>query len=235
MNLSLNAIASMVINSTFAGLKAKTNIPLSIDQVKDEIAALRSRLIKEQIKSGDNNYEGLYVKIPCIPLTCRDMGECCDVPSGTMALGGKVPKLFDQLISNKKAIRYAGSPNMFKPFRILSGTEYIYASNSPLIGNAPAVYFDNSENVWVFNPPTPDMDLLSVIVIPEDPNDLKNYACCAASDDDPYPVPGWMVDTITGKLINDYIRYYTMNQQQNNTQSAEEQTMRPQIQSGNNQ
>lgn len=222
MNLSLNAIASQVINSTFSGLKMVTNIPISVDQVKDEISLLRNSLIKEMIDSGQKNFEGLYVKISCIQLTCRDMAECCDEPVGSDQLGGKIPKLFDQLLTDKTGIRYAGSPDMRHPFRILTGNEYIYHKHSPLVGKSPAVYFDYNHNVWVLNPPTQDLELLTIVVIPEDPRDLQQYSCCAATDDDPYPMPGWMVDKITGKLINDYMRYYSMSQTKPNTQSPTE-------------
>jgi hypothetical protein len=222
MNLSLNAIASIVINSTFGGLKAVTNIPLSIDQVKDEISTMRNRILKQMIDAGQKNFEGLYSKIACIKLECRDMAECCEVEVGTMVLGGKLPKLFDQLMGDKTAIKYAGSPSMYQPFRILTGNEYIYHMHSPLVGNKPAAYIDYNQNVWVINPPTMDMEYLSVVVILEDPRDLQSFSCCAATDDDPYPIPSWMVDEITGKLINDYIRYYTSTQTKPNTQSPTE-------------
>ena len=151
------------------------------------------------------------------------MGECCDVDTGTYVLGGKVPKLFDSLIDNKKAIKYAGSPNMFVPFKIVTGNDYMYINHSPLSSKAPVAYFDNNKNVWVLNPPTDDMSLLSIVVIPENPKDLVEFSCCAATDDDPYPIPGWMADTITGKLVNDYIRYFNSGQiQSTNTMSAQD-------------
>lgn len=227
MNPSLNAIASIIINSTFSGLKMVTNIPLSVDQVKDEVSLLRASLIKEMIDSGQKNFEGLYVKISCIALTCRDMAECCEEPVGSFQLGGKIPKLFDQLLTEKTGIKYVGSPDMRHPYRILTGNEYLYYKHSPLIGKKPAAYLDYNLNVWILNPPTEDLELITMVVIPEDPRDLQQYSCCAAGDDDPYPMPSWMTDKITGKLINDYMRYYTMAQTKPNTQSP---TENPQVQ-----
>ncbi len=222
MNLSLNALASIVINDTFAGLKAKTNIPLSRDQVKDEITTMRSRVMEEYIRAGSLNLEGLFVPINCIPVTCEDLGGCCEVPTGTNVLRARIPKIFDLLLGNKKAIRYVGSPNRMEPWNILTGTDYLYYGQNKWLKNKPAVWFDNASNAWIFNPPTDELEYLSITAIWDDPRELEAYSCACYNDDDAYPIPGWMADRITGKLTNDYIRFFRSGQQQPNTQSAQE-------------
>jgi hypothetical protein len=229
MDFSLNQIASIVMNDVFAGLKAKTNVPLTIEQVKDEAVALRGRLMKERFDSGIKNFEGFYQEINCLSLVCTDISKCCNIDSGVKYLGAVVPKLFDLLVPSKQAVRYVGRADRFQNFNILTGNDYIDLPYQRWTSRVPSAWFDYSGMVWIFNPPTDEMDILSIIAIFDDPRSVAAYSCTCASDDDPFPIPSWMVDTITGKLIHDYLRYFRQGDAQPNTMSPLENGPQPRI------
>lgn len=210
MDISLNSIADIVINNVYAGLKAPSNYSLSRDQVIDEISLLRNRIANDLALKGGLNTQGLYQTIECLEFTCKDISECCTYESGIQVLHAKIPRLL--ALPNINPVRYVGAIAKglggVRQFKVVTGNSYIYSKYDIVTSAAPTAWFDDNSNLWIINPPTKAMKVGALTALFENPKELDQYACCTIDNDSPYPVPGYMVDMITGKLINDYLRYY---------------------------
>lgn len=218
MRLSLNAIADIIINSVYSGTKGVANISLSKDQVKDEINLARNRMILDLHRKYALETEGLYQDITCLKATKKDIRQACPVDDTAQkehkVLAVEIPRLLH--IPRMNPIKYLGNSNRQVEWKYFWGNDFIYRQYDKYAKNAPVAWVNNT-TIWLINPPDFLKKQITIQAIFENPRDLVEYNCCKASDNDPYPVPPTIVDMITGKLINDYLRYYRMQNPQANT------------------
>ena len=222
MRLSLNAIADIVINSVYSGGKGITNISLSKDQVKDEINLARNRFILQLHSQYQLDTEGLHQDITCLKATKKDIRQACPIDLGAeeehKILCVTVPKLLH--IPRMNPIKYLGNVNRQVQWKFFWGNDFIYRQYDKYAKNDPVAWV-NGQDIWLFNAPLFIKKQITLQAIFESPRDLSAYNCCKASDNDPYPVPPTIVDMITGKMINDYLRYYRLQAPQPNTGSED--------------
>ena len=218
MRLSLNAIADIIINSVYSGTKGVANISLSKDQVKDEINLARNRMILDLHRKYALETEGLYQDITCLKATKKDIRQACPVDVTAQdehkVLAVEIPRLLH--IPRMNPVKYLGNSNRQVEWKYFWGNDFIYRKYDKYAKNAPVAWINNT-TIWLINPPDFLKKQITIQAIFENPRDLSAYNCCKASDNDPYPVPPTIVDMITGKLINDYLRYYRMQNPQANT------------------
>ena len=222
MRLSLTAISDIIINSVYSGGKGITNISLSQDQVKDEVNLARNRFILQLHSQYQLDTEGLFQKITCLKATKKDIRQACPIDLGAEAdhkvLCVTIPKLLH--IPRMNSIKYLGNVNRQVEWKFFWGNDFIYRKYDKYAKNDPVAWVNGTE-IWLFNVPLFIKKQITVDAIWESPRDLSAYNCCKASDNDPYPVPPTIVDMITGKLINDYARYYRLQNMQPNTGSED--------------
>lgn len=207
---TLNAIAYAIKNNLEVGLKTTANFPFSIDQLEAEILTTRSNLL-EQLEV--NRAEGLnefYQEINCIPLDCKDFGLCCERSTKQPSLHFEAPVFM--------AHNYTGLATQTSPFNVyLSGNNsHIYQKyRSRYTAERPYVVYRLHQGVmhgFVFNPPTPNLKVISLRAIFENPYDINKYECCNFNSRvDRFPAPNFIIqqiiDTITNKWASWYYRF----------------------------
>lgn len=220
MRLSITAISDIIINSVYSGGKGIANISLSQDQVKDEVNLARNRFILNLNQNYQLNPEGLYQNITCLKATKKDIRQICPVDTTTeesnKILCVPIPKLLH--IPRMNPIKYLGNVSRQVEWKFFWGNDFFYRRYDKYAKNDPVAWVNGTE-IWLFNVPPFIKKQITLQAIFENPRDLSTYNCCKASDNDPYPVPPTIVDMITGKLINDYLRYYRLQNPQPNTGS----------------
>jgi len=218
MRLSLNSIADIIINSVYSGGKGIANISLSKDQVKDEINLARNRFILQLHGQYQLDQEGLFQDITCLKAVKKDIRKVCPIDLKAeeehKVLCVTIPKLLH--IPRLNPIKYLGNSNRQVEWKYFWGNDFIYRDTDKYAKNSPVAWV-NGNDIWLFKPPQFIKKQITIQAIFENPRDLSAFNCCEASDNDPYPVPPTIVDMITGKLINDYLRYYRLQNPQPNT------------------
>jgi len=217
---TLNQIAEIVKNNVYAGLNSPSDYNISLDQIKDEILFKRDGILKAlEMKGALGSLEELYTTVPCITLTCKPIQECCDgLKANVTALHGEIPKV--ALWLGSKSVEYVGGINWHKRFRIYIGSNIRSALSGYAMEGKPLAWI-RENGVWIFNAPR-GLDVITMKLVPQDIREAKEYGC-ECSDDDEVNMPGWMVDEIKLKLIEQFIRTYRMNQfQVPNTKSGME-------------
>ena len=207
---TLSGIAYAIKNNLEAGLNTTANFPFSIEQLEAEVLATRSNLL-EQLEA--NKAEGLsefYQEINCIPLDCEDFGLCCERSTKQPSLHFKVPVFV--------AHNYTGLATQTKPFNVyLAGNNgHIYQKyRSSYTAKRPYVVYrlyGGEMHGFVFNPPTPNLKVISLRAIFENPFDINAFDCCNYNADvDRFPAPNFIVqqiiDTMTQKWSSWYYRF----------------------------
>lgn len=206
---TLNELADIVINSVYGGLKAPANISLSKDQVKDEINLCKNRIISDFLKNKiPFDPEELYVRIP-ISFEEEDMGGGIDTdldyPTAT------IPPLM--YMSGLKTVRRVSYKDSLKPMKVVFGNVYAFSRYDKYTGKVPTAWI-NGTILRVLHPPK-NLRKADLYAIPSDPRQVYPYN--DHDDNHPFPMSADLADRVTGKLINDYLRYYRMQNPQPNT------------------
>jgi len=214
---TLNQVAEIVKNNVYAGLNSPANYNISLEQIKDEILQKRDSILKNLLLKGQlHSMEELYTSIPCVTLECKPIQECCDgLSANVTALYGALPKL--ALWLGDKSVEYVGGINLFKRFRIYVGPNIRSALSGYAMQGKPLAWFRDN-GVWIFNAPK-GIDTISLRVVVQDFREAQEYGC-ECRDEDELNMPGWMVDEIKLKLIEQYLKTYRMQYQIPNTVSG---------------
>jgi hypothetical protein len=206
---SLNEYVDIIINSVYAGLKAPSNYSLSKDQVKDEFTLMRNRAIAEYLeKKRPFNPEALYQRIP-LTLEMEDLGYGIDTDLDYPS--AKIPPLL--FLHGLKTVRRVSYKDQLQPLKIVFENSHAFSHHDKYTGNKPTVWISNNY-ARVINPPN-NLDALDIFAIAEDPRAV--YPFNGFTDDSPYPIPSFLADQISSKMIQDYLRYYVMRNPQPTT------------------
>lgn len=189
--------------------------------LKDEVINTRNRLVYEYDLKQQLLYpEQLYTEINCVPVVCKDVSECCDVDSDEKVLVAEIPELMQ--INSIPNIRYVGTIDRTTPFNLIRGNSYLYRTYAKWTSKMKAVWFRESKNQLVlynYNTKIPPK-YITVEIIPKNEQDLLKYECaCVDTDDVAFKCPDYLIDVITGKIVEQYMRQYQMGHLQANTQS----------------
>ena len=201
----------------------RSNMSMSIDQLKDDIVDERLMIIKEYALKGILPRNDLMLSINCIPVDCKDLQACSkcfpnivEIPTAHFEL----PQIL--LDFSGGAIEYIGTTDRQFSFRwsIFNSNYNIYNKYRKRNKDVPFVliYPTPNENgmydCFIFNAPL--LKNISVTAIFKDPRQLQNYDCCI--DDDNFSfINNEIKKRLTAKKIQ-YYRQLAMPNQPNNQQ-----------------
>lgn len=219
----LQEIASIIKNDVQKGLQGVGNFSFSTQQIEREVAIKRNALIKKYTANRLVNRNELKQDFNCIPVKCKDLSECCDIPIMTQtALRFELPRL-SSVFSNESPIIYIGTIDRMRPFRVYTDDMFRYHRFNRATAKKPYVWINlgvvnENDTVYgyIFNLPL--IKKISVSGIFEDPYGVVNCQCEDA-DELRFPAPEFMVDEIIQTLTYKFIQLYKPAMTVQNTQS----------------
>lgn len=186
--MTIEELASAIVNDIYSGLSGlnNSNISISLEQLEDEIVALREDIIMEWWKKGILQKDDLLTALNCVVVDCKDPVKCgpCDKiyngPAGRSELHFEIPKTVGGIGSD--ALVFVGSADRKERYRIYyNPTELAYHKYRKRGANKPYVYIEKTPNEngmydgWIFN--LPFVKTISIIGIFKDPRDLERLGC----------------------------------------------------------
>lgn len=216
--MTLLQIASLIRNQISPFI---TNANIDINMLKDEIINTRNRLVYEyELQQKLLNPEQLYTEVNCIPVVCQDISECCDIDSDEKVYVAEIPELMT--LSTIPNIRYVGGIDRNTPYVLVEGMSYLYKPYAKWTSNMKQVWYRKPKNQLIFRTDTFSIvpKYISVTIIPKNEQDLLKYECkCIDTDDVDFRCPDYLIDLITGKIVQQYMTQYQISHLQPNTQS----------------
>lgn len=186
--MTIEEIASAVVNDTYSGLSGlkNANISISLEQTEDEVVALRETLINNYWKKGILQKDDLLMALNCVVVDCKDPTKCgpCGKsysgPAGHSELHFEIPKLVGGI--GEDALAFVGSADRQVRYNVYYNPSQLKYHQYKLFGkNKPYVYIEKTPNEngnydgWIFN--LPFVKSISVIGIFKDPRDLEKLGC----------------------------------------------------------
>lgn len=172
------------MNDVYSGLSGlHHNISMSIEQLEDEIVAMRLQIIKEYQQKGLLPVSDLLLAINCIPVDCKDLERCpCGRNPKTPNAHFEIPQIITEF--GAQSIAYLGSVDRQRQFITYITPNFTnnYQQYRRRGKDRPYVYIDPTPNennmydCYVFNAPL--LQTLSIVAIFKDPRQLEGYACC---------------------------------------------------------
>jgi len=222
--MTLEQLTSAIYNNIVSGLKGtNANVPMTHEHIEDAIIAERLAIIKEYMVKGLIPRKDLLVPIPCLTLECFPIERCpvsCGVVKpGTNYLHFEIPQVI--LDFGEEAIEYIGSANRQNPFKIYTDSAFIYNKFRTRRAHKPYVWVDMAANrngkydVYVFN--TPIMKEITAVLIPKDPRQLSEFACCPDSGDYFSFFSADIEKRITEKFLRNYRQVVYLHQPSDNS------------------
>lgn len=184
-------IVSVIMNGV-TSYEGVTPVSLFEDQVAAEVDTLRSRMIDDIDKAGlfRRPFSNFVQDVELEVKRRNDQTSYIEIP-----------RLYI-LRSNVPAIAYIGSTNRNnpQPYRIMSGSQWINSKHDLFVSKIPAAVYSEQTIELKFS----SAKNVRIIGVFEDPSDLNVYGYDDSKSD--YPMPAGMIDQLTGKLIESYIR-----------------------------
>lgn len=211
--MTLNELASAVQNNIVNGLKGTDSFSHSLEQIKDEVIALRNSLVEMQAQRDAAFKPAEHAQsISCIKMECMSPEDCCHPCGKGSVLGFKHPKLL--VIKYHSPVVYLGTANHRQPFKVYLDHNYIY-HESRLFGDRKQPYAwtdlspdkDNLIRTLVFFPHEERETLIATLTaIFENPLDLRRYDCCKGID---VNIGDKMANDIISNLTARYVPLYS--------------------------
>lgn len=207
MNHSLNQVADQILNAVYAGLKGPSNFSISRMQIKDEISQMKNRFLQEMVAQTYVDPEPFRQTIPKITLTVADFSEISGYDSDRSVLHGTIPEIIH--LVNFKSVGFVTDAKREKPWKVIIGDDFLYHQYDTYSAKKPTALIQDT-NLWIFNPPIENLTNVAMRAAFENPRALNGLSGVKATDNDPYPCPGFLLDKIRTKLVNDYLRQYRL-------------------------
>lgn len=215
--MTVEELASAIENDVLSGLAGlNSNISMSLDQLQDEIIALREQIIIEWWKKGILQKDDLLMALNCVVVDCKDPTKCgpCDKcyngPAGKSEMHFEIPKTLTGIGS--EAITFVGSADRQERYRVYyNPNQLTYHKYRKRGADKPYVYIEKTPNEngnydgWIFN--LPFAKRICVIGIFKDPRDLTNYGCSAVCDNSKLDM-GSISMEIKQRLTKEKLYYY---------------------------
>lgn len=226
--MTIEQISSAIVNDLYSGLRElNSNIDVSLEQIEDEVVAMREQIIREYWLHGLLRRDDLLTALNCVVVDCKDPNKCsaCDRPysgpAGQSELHFEIPRTVDGL--GEDAIFFIGSADRQERYRVYySPTQVKYNKYRRRAKNSPYVYIEKTPNEngnydgWIFN--LPFVKTISVIGIFKDPRDLERLGCdgnCDNSNGDIGSISHEVQSRLTKEKLA-YYKQYSMPPQPNN-------------------
>lgn len=207
MDHSLNRIAQQVLNGVYAGLKQPNNFSISIEQIKDEIAQMRNRMLYDGLMSGKVDLEPYRQSVFKLPVAKKDFSGADGYSTNHKEYYAQVPELFH--VAGSKPVAWVTAMDRKYPFKVVYGNDFMYVKYDKYSKLDPTIWISDT-NLWLLNPPIANVQHISLRAVFENPRAVNGLAGMKFIDDDSYPAPIAILSEIRNKLVNDYIRQYRM-------------------------
>lgn len=208
MNQTLNEIADQILNAIYAGLKGPSNFSISRQQIKDEFSQARNKKIAELMSGNQFDPEPFRQTIHKIALTKKDFVFESGLSSTRKAHYAEIPELL-----HMKGIDPIGFVSVMDktgiPFKKIYGSDIYYALRDRHSAKAPTIWVQD-KSLWLLNPPIANIQFITFSGLLENPRALNGIAGNKFIDDDPYPIPGFVIEMIRKEMVYDYIKQYRL-------------------------
>jgi hypothetical protein len=203
MATTLNQLTYDLLNKARGGITSDDDI-LGYRQVQFWIKNTRALLIRQDIEKGRTISGNILQHIPCLDVIIADTSTCpCQIPTGCSILRTerRIPKPLE--INNRDLITRVSSIEIdARPFSFMSLARIPWTGNNKYAKKNPkAFYFDGY--IWIIN--SSPIEKITVYGVFEDPTELGNYVACDGnpcySDDDEYPISGWMIPMMQNLIV----------------------------------
>lgn len=144
----------------------------------------------------------------CVSLICVDAAECCNVKSFTTVLrtDKKIPKPLRTKDSD--SFFYVGTVDKLTAFDEITFDMFDFTLSNKYTSKTPKYVYLNGY-IYIFNPPTPTFNIISLVSVWADPRQLNEFNCAEEecyTDDSEFPMPqDWLPD-MTKSLLDLYAR-----------------------------
>lgn len=178
--MTTEELASAIILDVEAGLVGLHNNPtISLEQLEDEVVAMRELVILEWWKKGILQKGDLLTAINCINVDCKDPTKCCTTAAPS-ELHFEIPQLVTAL--GDDAIYWIGSADRKQRYKVyFTPSEVKYHKYKKRNTKQPYVYIERTPNEngmydgWIYN--LPFVKNIAVIGIFKDPRQLERIGC----------------------------------------------------------
>lgn len=209
-NMTLEEMASAIRNHVGQGLKEVDDFTYSVEQLKDEVAAMWNSLILEMSKSGIFN-----------PHYFAQPKDNIDIALGVFPLESghpskRVPYIkipMPSMTLTDSAILYLGPADLSMDFVKYYDASFNDHRYSRVIGNRPYCYVDLSGDgeghaiVYLFGIEGSSLSKMAVRIVPNDPLQIMNEDG-VFGDDEEFPAPQSIQDMIIERITRRYLIYY---------------------------
>lgn len=213
----IEKLASQIRNDVLGGLRGyHQNLSLNIDQLQDEIVALRLAILHEYFLKGIFPIKDLLMAINCIEVDCEAIERCSQcgatIEDPTMVRHFQIPQLISYY--GKNAIEYVGSSDRKNKFTIVTSlSEFNNRKYRKRGKDKPYVWIDYAPNkngmidCFLFN--APFVQQVSVVAAFKDPRQLNQYQCCSTDElNGPDTNTSFIDQLIKDKLTKEILYYY---------------------------
>lgn len=181
---------------------------ISIELLQYYIISCRARLIREDQAKGRSLSENVVQNLVCTPIISVSSSECCDIPSSCTLQRTirKIPRPIE-ILQKDLITRVAGTNMQSKGYTIIPFARVQWSGSSRWTKNTPKAFYHGGY-IYLLN--APPLDKIDVSGVFEDPRDAASFANCTGapcySDDDQFPVSGWMLSIMKDMIIKGELR-----------------------------
>lgn len=188
------------------------------DLVKFLVKNTRAALIRQDLNKAHTIDRSLIQDLGCVEVEIVDSAECCDIESECSFIRTKkpIPSLVE--LHNKTLLTRVGPiDKMGKAYEVLEyeRVPYEISSENPFTNKLLKAFMMNSKGyVYLLIPKNSKskmmIEYINIQGVFEDPEQLREYASgCSGSacysDDEPFPVKHWMINSIRDIVIQKYL------------------------------
>ncbi|MCK5019134.1 MAG: hypothetical protein KAS32_18885 [Candidatus Peribacteraceae bacterium] len=210
--MTLEQIASAIRNNVGNGLKEVGNFTYSIEQIKDEISNVRSQLILEGSKAGSLNHAFFSQRRENLDLAPGLFPEEGFDESNNTVLTVMIPKL--AMTKDDSSVLYIGPADMSLNLKVYYDFDHLKSHKyTRVLKNRPHAFIDSAQDsdgdvpVFIFNNSPVPFKVITVRAIFDDPVRILEEDGIF-SDDEEFPAPLAIQETIIDRLTIKYINYY---------------------------
>lgn len=196
---------------------------LSFNQLAFIVNYLRSVLIRREVDKQKPLSTQLQQDLGCVPVELIDAAECCNITSGCKIVRtvSELPRFVES--SDGPIIAYIGAVDKQEGYQIVPWSRFRWAAYSKYTKGIRLASLLNN-HVYILN----GTGLASVNVrgVFDDPREAARFKTCEGTpcytDNDTYPVPGWMVKAINDMAFAGELNVYNIARQDTTNNSKSE-------------
>ena len=203
---SLNEISYSLLNAVRGGRLSDDSL-ISMRQAKFWVKNTRMLLVKRDMDKNKDLDPELIQDLGCVEVELVDKAECCDIKTDCFILRTK--KKIPKTISAKNYYNYIylGTVDGNEQFQSSTYEAIKWSQYEKYTSKLPR-YYPKDGRAYIINKDM--LDNIRIRDIFEDPGEAQDFVTCDGeacySDDDRFPVPGWMIPMINDIVLSKELR-----------------------------